>query len=169
MKRILLIWLLLITGSFCYAQRSWNECSDSLVVAYKKGMLAPSDDSKTFALLDRLTRRTTPEQKEYNFILFNEIVTSADGALAEVLGEYCIRWVRNDCTFVLAYLKDNPDMEERYISYIAYEFLSEDDLFPTFKKDVLGNYNGEDTRYVRGFLKKLDKKVETLRDIICTY
>lgn len=163
----MIILLLTVCGSVCPSSNDFAFCvnqEDSLVIAYEKGMLVPSDDSMTYALLERLTGKDMPEQKEHYFKIFNEIVISADGALAEVMGEYCIRWVQKDCAFVLAYLKDNPDMEERYLSYMAYEFLFEEDLLPTFKKELLEHYSGGNLYYVRFFLNELDKMIKTLRE-----
>lgn len=135
---------------------------DSLVVAYTNGQLHPSDDSVTYSLLNQLTISKTTEQKACYFRLFNEIVMSADGALAESMGKYCAKWLKADSPLVLDHLKRNPDLERRYVLFLSTEFYYEEDSFPSFKQNVLRQFETGSRGYPSEFLKRIESAIKAI-------
>ena len=137
---------------------------DSLVTAYKKGAFKISDDVQTSTLLERLVDYKTLCQRAQYFEIFNSILSISDGALAEVLGEYCIKWLLKDSPYVLAYLRKNPEVEDQYTVFMAYEFLYEEDAFIRFRKQVLDQFVNVPLSYPIEFLDKLRDNIKSLQE-----
>jgi hypothetical protein len=75
--------------------------TNKLAIDFYYGKFKTSDDSLTIELLDKII-----EKKDFNpfyFFLFNKILYSADGAIAELIGEYCYKIISDNNIIVLKY------------------------------------------------------------------
>ena len=93
-----------------------------LVSDYYFGQITATDDDLTERLLDVLTtKQENNGVRALHFFLFNKILMSADGALAEMLGEYAIKMVSEEPQYILPYLSRSKSLEECYVSSIGFE------------------------------------------------
>ena len=93
-----------------------------LVSDYYLGRFTATDDDLTVRLLDVLTtKQENNGVRALHFFLFNKILMSADGALAEMLGEYAIKMVSEEPQYILPYLSRSKSLEECYVSSIGFE------------------------------------------------
>lgn len=92
-----------------------------LVLSYYEGNFELSDDSITMKLLDDLVQ--APDSiLPLTFYLFNNICESSDGALTEMIIEYCIYYIVEHPDFVFAYFKKhNRELMDTYAMLIGYE------------------------------------------------
>lgn len=88
---------------------------------YYSDSFKPSDDSNTFELLDTLTKK-----RVFNplyFELFNRILSSSDGALSEVLREYCTLMVYSFPGELIYYFTLNNNtsgkLQQLYSSFVG--------------------------------------------------
>lgn len=130
---------------------------------YFIGSFSPTDDEMSFSLLDYLTEQDESlEITSLKFYLFNRVVFSVDGALAEVLGDYCIQWLHQDGQYVLEYLQYHPKLEELYLMHIGetFSYDSEKDAYKQFCDIVLDQFREEQRAYPRRFLIKLNERIK---------
>ncbi len=86
----------------------------------------PSDDEATFDVLKIVSNITPPWQKRALYIhIFDRILENADGALSEVMGEYCLRILKSDPEYVMYYLNEQSGTMQRFASAIAYEYYAD--------------------------------------------
>lgn len=131
--------------------------SCSLAQAYYFDRFKPTDNDDTLILLDYLTTwGDTLDLYPLKFYLFNKLISAADGALAEVLGDYCIRWLNHDSPYVLCYLHNQPKLEYEYLLLVGEDFSYEPyDTFCLFSNAVLTQFEESQKDYPRFFLEKL--------------
>jgi hypothetical protein len=93
-------------------------------IEFYRGRLRPSDDERTFALLDALTASGVedPSIRAFYFFTFNRICATADGALAEVLGPHCERTVLDRPAYVINYFRTHKDVLDKYAISLGPEF-----------------------------------------------
>ena len=80
-----------------------------------------SDDSLTFNLLDTLTSRND-HFFPFFFSIFNGILIKSDGALSEVMGDYCFRIVSNYPNEIFVFFHYNKEYQKQYTSFLGEEF-----------------------------------------------
>lgn len=97
-----------------------NSETHALVKDFYKGEFLPSDDNKTFELLDILTEKNEIVYPFY-FHCFNSICKLSDGALAEVMGEPCLQMIYNYPNYTFQFFTRNPELFEKYTDLIGYE------------------------------------------------
>ena len=140
-----------------------SDLVDSVVLDYYRGNLIVSDNEITFQLLNVLLSNNAPRVKSLYFWIFNKIVFSADGALAEILGPYCMKRLLMDSPYVLDYLRSHPAIEDDYLLFLAEEFLyGSTSSLSEFKKGLRGQCNREIEPYLQEFLDKLEKQISVL-------
>jgi hypothetical protein len=121
-----------LPGNYVYWEDLTDDQKDEILnsnavnkeaLAFYKGEQQVSDNSKTIALLDTLSSITSSEKKttSFYFFLFNQICIKADGALAEMLGDYCQRIVLNSPEYVINYFIKNENVLKKYAQYLGYE------------------------------------------------
>lgn len=66
--------------------------------------ISPSDNFSTFRLMDSLNAKAV-ESRMFYFSVFNKILEKADGALAEAVGLYALKYVENHTTEFLSFSK----------------------------------------------------------------
>lgn len=93
---------------------------DSDVVKYYKGEFTVSDDDRTFDLLETLS--SEPEDKDaaplYIYLL-NKIAKASDGALAEVMWEYCPAVFNRNTAYMMELFRTDSKLMDEYASSIA--------------------------------------------------
>lgn len=119
---------------------------------YYKGNFVFTDNEKSFQLLDVLTSEyENPNIKALYFYLFNEICTKADGAISEVLGNYCQKVLLNDPVYVLNYFSSHSSIMRTYAQLLGYELYFKNDgtsdikyNFTDFKKLINEKIKNDD-------------------------
>lgn len=153
----------------------WEELSDSSKLEVIKSLnidvnvsklylhqIMLSDDSLSEAILDTLCMPSEGNKRMLYFYLMNEIIMSADGSLAEVLGGYCYRLVVNNPDFILVYLNKNPRIANEYITMIATELYYNDYTITNFKNLMAKSVQNDD--YLQVFCKKIECKLLMLKN-----
>lgn len=88
---------------------------DQYAKLYYQGKFATSDDTLTFAFLDSVLTRN-PETKPFYLFVFNSVVSFADGALSEVVVEYCWEYFeKHPCEFFA--LSDDKRYSKNYCKW----------------------------------------------------
>ena len=158
-----LIQALILSGIHTTTPLYWEEFTaekrerileqvNPLVSDYHGGRFAASDDERTENLLNLLTaQQRNKGLKALYFSLFNRILMSSDGALAEMLGPYTIKMVCGDPEYVLTYFRGNKALEEKYIHSIGAEIylsqglsIHEGSTWVTLKRRILGKTSNKD-------------------------
>ncbi len=127
-------------------------------IHYYNGKFKPSDDERTFRFLDSLTRSNNymrGNETAFYFFVFNDIFMKSDGALAEVMGGYCLQVIVNAPGYVISYLADKENLRKLYAMRLGYEFYFKEkgtsDLKYSFKefKTLLSSKLSRDKKYDR--------------------
>lgn len=98
-----------------------NYIYDKAILFYKmKSKISDNDESKS--LLDTLSAMTNNEKvNAFYFFLFNQICLSSDGAVSDLLGNYCQRIILNSPEYVIEYFLRNDILLHKYAQYLGYE------------------------------------------------
>ena len=89
------------------------------------------------------------------FKLFNQIVKQGDGALIEMMGDYCFKIIYNYPTDVFTFFKDNTEYLDKYALIIGYEFYFKEQGTSGLPMTYSDFYS-----YLRGKLNKKDKMIK---------
>ncbi|EDP96879.1 hypothetical protein KAOT1_16988 [Kordia algicida OT-1] len=112
----------------------------------------PSDDDETFRCLDAILKSDTNEHDFY-MMVFRDIIKKSDGALAEVMGQYILDFIKEKPKyFVEKYKTFANEEKEQWIGFMAYEFYFQED------------YKTEVNRYFDNILRSIatDSGKETI-------
>lgn len=132
----------------------------------------PSDDERTFSLLDLLTyNNNSSNTRALHFYLFNNIALNADGALAEVMGDYFVYWLKDNGAFVLRYLQDHPQLEKVYLLNIGSAFYFGDQplRYDEFKQTVTDQLGPNELTYSIDFFHELESILISFQETECSY
>ena len=80
-----------------------------------------SDNDLSAAILDTLCSSTDSNKRMLYFYILNEIANTADEVVAEILGEYCIKYVNENTDYALEYFSKHQDVANKYAEIIAEE------------------------------------------------
>jgi hypothetical protein len=141
-KTILIICLFsIILNSFCQS-KYWegmdeNEKNKILndksinpdILKYYQGKSKlNSDDSnnKNKEILTSLTENTNDNLRAFYFFVFNQICLKSDGALSEILGNYCITMTAKNSKYVFEYFTEQIKINkfslfDNYVNFIGSE------------------------------------------------
>lgn len=175
MKRITLIFCLLffsMTVSGADNIRFWEQYSETEKSSFLKSVamethllsvyndsFAISDNEETFELLDLLSNnkyghsQTNAIVDAFYFHCFSKILILADGALAEVMGYYCMRIVKNSPQYTILYLMSHKEIRDAFVTYIGYEIYCSDDQNSIYED--LMNCLKVDTTFAEEFVAKI--------------
>ena len=124
-----------------------------------------TDDEQSFSLLEYLiTQIGSSKFSPLCFYLFNKAVLTADGALAESMGNYCVQLLNKNGPYVLVYLESHPELEDNYLMFVGEYYSYEDNT--SFKEfcDTLHNGLKKQNSNPSGFLDKLQERHKSYRD-----
>ena len=104
---------------------------------FYQGKFAVSDDDFTFAFLDSITTTNDDKRKFYIYTL-NSVLKLADGALAEVMGQYCRSFLEKyPCEFIeLKYNKLYTDNYDVWINFAGLEYYFADDPIKSVNSSI---------------------------------
>lgn len=154
-----------------------NSNVNKLALDYYNGNFKASDDEQTFRLLDTLTHKNDNFQLYY--FLFNNICTTSDGALSEIIGPYCLKMVLNQPSYVINHFtferknfEKSPYLYQLYATFIGEEFyfynekMSEIDFgFPEFKgiliKELI-NTGSDNSETLELFFKEITNNINKM-------
>jgi hypothetical protein len=130
-------------------------------IEYFNGHLTVSDNDRTFALLDSISTLpiNEPLKRAFYFHLFNAICAKADGAVSEILGDYCQNMLLSDTEYVANYLMNNQGLTKLYASLLGYELYLTENV-------------SSDMRYgFSGFKEMLNARLSqaTYQDFLATF
>ena len=175
----LLFGLVLAFLSCCFSYAGnylyWEELSDSSKSETIKSLnidvnieklylhqISLSDDSLSVVILDTLCVLSEGNKRMLYFYLMNDIIKHADGALSEILGGYCYRFVVNAPDYVLAYLSKNRKIASEYITLIAAELYYNDYTITDFKNLISSSV--QNSEYLQVFCKEIECKLMMLNE-----
>lgn len=148
MKKVILLFCLLTLSlivSCADSVRFWEQYSEAeksgllksgaietSVVGIYNGSFAIGDNVETFKLLDLLSdykygcSQANAIVDAFYIHCFSKILRMSDGALSEVMGEYCIRIVKKSPEYTISYLKSHQEIRDAFVIHIGYEVLCSD-------------------------------------------
>ena len=132
--------------------------TDSDLLSLYQGKIVVSDNDESFKLLNKLCHKESGMKQALYFLLFNKIIEEADGALAEVMGEYCMRFVDKNADFVLPYLASHEEFCKLYASFIATELYYNEKSLSDYKKKTLPLMKPDTKPAFETFLKRIEKE-----------
>lgn len=99
-----------------------SPATHKIAVDFYLGSFIISDNDSTIKLLNKITSKNSHSQENiFYFYVFNKICLKSDGALSEMLGAYCLKFILNNPELTLSYFKRNPEIEKLYAMFIGYE------------------------------------------------
>ncbi len=115
---------------------------DKYAIEFYDGKLKIGDNNQTIELLNTLSLLSNKGNlSPFYFFLFNRICNEADGALSEMLGDYCQRIILDSPAYTISYFTEHKTLLKKYAEYLGYEmyFKSEGTStikysYPIFKK-----------------------------------
>lgn len=110
-----------------------------VIIEYYSGLVKLSDDERSFKLLELLSAPFDDDTRALYLFLFCNICKTSDGALSDVLGDYCQKVIALNPEYTLAYLSYDQDLFCYFTDYLSYEFfineLNESEIrFAEFEK-----------------------------------
>lgn len=131
-----------------------NPETNELVKSFYQGEFLPSDNDKTFALLDILVEKNEVIYPFY-FHCLNSICLLSDGALSEVMGNPCLKMVYNYPNYTFSFFKDNIPVFDRYNQFIGYEL-----YFQKYGTSNVEISESDFLNYLKANLNLEDKEIE---------
>ena len=117
-----------------------------------------SDNDLSAAILDTLCSSTDSNKRMLYFYILNEIANTADGAVAEMLGGYCIKYVNKNTDYALEYFSKHQDVANNYTESIAGELYLSDTSFSQYEQILLNSAESECAKeYLPVFLKEIKR------------
>ena len=114
-----------------------------------------SDNDLSAAILNTLCSSTDSNKRMLYFYILNEIANTADGAVAEMLGGYCIKYVNENTDYALEYFRIHQDVANNYAESIAGELYLSDTSFSQYEQILLNSAESECAKeYLPVFLKE---------------
>ena len=117
-----------------------------------------SDNDLSAAILDTLCSSTDSNKRMLYFYILNEIANTADGAVAEMLGGYCIKYVNENTDYALEYFRIHQDVANNYAESIAGELYLSDTSFSQYEQILLNSAKSERAKeYLPVFFKEVKR------------
>lgn len=138
-----------------------SENTSKEAIDFYNGKFKIGDNDQTIDLLNTLTSTYDKDKTApFYFFLFNQICIKADGALSEILGDYCQRIVLSSPAYVVTYFSRNEGILKKYAHYLGYELFFKEEGTSTIE------YNYSD------FKKLLSEKLantEQSKDVLTLF
>lgn len=163
MKRIALLFCLLtfsMTALGADNVRFWEQYSEAekshvfnsgsiktSVVGVYDDSLAIGDNEEALKILDFLSDYKYGHHADgivdaFYIHCFSKILRKADGALSEVMGEYCMRIIKKSPDYAILYLKAHGEIREAFVMHIGFEVLCSDNqdlIYENLRKCLKSN------------------------------
>lgn len=103
-----------------------ENCKSVAMKRFYEGKFVPTDDDKTWELLSELVS-SSDSILPLSFYLFNKICIKSDGALSEMVGEFCAKLLAKHSLYILTYfskeriLKVNKPLWKKYALFVGSE------------------------------------------------
>lgn len=130
-------------------------CQSEEVKKLYNGDFVLSDDEKTEKLLNELVT-SNDAILPLSFYLFNKIIVESDGALSEMVGEYCIEFLARHPRYILTYFTKERELSIKkplwriYAQFVGYELYFKNkgtsDLkynYRSYKELLIASYSGK--------------------------
>ena len=181
MNNLLIFCVLLIVNcSVTYATKYqyWENLNDSLKSSFIHStnigdnlknlynhQIYLTDDDASRAILDTLCTQVDGNKRMFYFHMLNDVVMHADGALAEMLAEYCFKYVSENSDYVLYYFSLHSDISEKYALLIAAELYYKDISYTDYLKELTSSVKDDMTKnYLPLFIKKIEINMKHIQD-----
>lgn len=151
-------------------------CQSKVVKNLYDGDFVLSDDEKTEKLLNELVTSNDTILPLY-FYLLNKIIIDSDGALSEMVGEYCIEFLARHPRYVLTYFTKERELSIKkplwriYAQFVGYELYFKkkgtSELkynYQSFKELLIASSSGnkENEETFRIFWQLVDETMENM-------
>lgn len=122
-----------------------------------------SDDAISIAILDTLCMPSEGDKRMLNFYIMNETVKCADGALAELICEYCVEYIYKNADYVLGYFSKHHDVGNEYSIFVATELYFNNTTISQYEKHLLRYVKDKRAKdYLPIFLKDVEHELNSL-------
>ena len=129
---------------------------DDVMKLYKH-QIKMTDDDTSAALLEILCSPKNDDERMLYFFLMNEVMKQADGALSEMLGEYCLQFFNENADYVLHYFNTDRYIARLYSSFIGTELYYNNSSISEYSQQLSQSVNN---KYASSFLPTFLKDVE---------
>lgn len=117
-----------------------------------------SDNDMSAAILDTLCSSTDGYKRMLYFYVLNENIKNADGAISEMLGGYCIKYVNENTDYALEYFSKHQNVANNYADMIAAELYLSDTSISQYKQPLLHSAKSKRAKeYLPIFLKEIER------------
>ena len=179
MNKLLLIFVLSFYNcniSHADKYQYWDELSDTSKSEIIKSLnidknimmlylhqITLSDNDMSTVILDSLCTPTDDNERMFYFYIMNEVVKCADGAFAEMLGSYCIKFINKNADYALEYFNKHHDIANDYSVLIATELYLNDISIINYKQQILHSGKVKTNRkYLLFFLDNIEHNLNSL-------
>ena len=117
-----------------------------------------SDNDMSATILDTLSSSTDGYKRMLHFYILNEIVNTADGAVAEMVSGYCVKYVNENTDYALEYFSKHQDVAINYVYIIAGELYLSDTSFTQYEQLLFDSAKSKCAKeYLPTFLKEIKR------------
>ncbi len=115
-----------------------------------------SDDDGSEEILNTLCSQTDGYKKIFYFYVFNDMLQSSDGALREMMGTYCLRYVMDNPAFTMNYFSNHSGISKEYSSSIGTEIYHNNMDVDAFKHHLLSSIRQKSLQvYTKDFIREV--------------
>jgi hypothetical protein len=132
---------------------------DTLILSYCNRRLSITDNNETIEFLEMISQKNDKFFPLY-FRIFNNIIENSDGAVSELMGPYCFRFVVNYPNEVLKHFMTNREDLKLYSMFLGAEF--------NFKEYGSSNLKMDFEEFKKSISQKVDLaniEIKTITDI----
>ena len=138
--------------------------NDNVLKLYNH-LITMTDNDSSLALLQTLCSPQNDNERMLYFHLMNEVAKQADGAFAEMLGEYCLKFFNENTDYVLQYLSMHRNVAELYSSNIGAEFYYHDSSIVEYKQKLSHTVKNRLAKeYLPTFLNAIEQSLEAIKE-----
>lgn len=143
-------------------------CNNEDIIAFYNGSFVPTDDERTFTLLDNLTSSSKTDLPLF-FHTFNLILSSSDGALAEPMGDYCLRILPSYPDYIIKYFAlYNEALLKKYAAHMGFElsFYNDATEYQALKKklDAVSIHDKSIEKQVKDLIAGIDEAIQEMKE-----
>ena len=144
----------------CISHADENRYWDDLDENSKSEIINTIDVDKNIMklYLHTLCSSSNGNKRMLYFYVLNENIKKSDGALAEMLGGYCIKYVNENTDYALEYFSKHHDVANDYANMIASELYLSNSSFTQYEKKLQHSTKSKCAKdYLPTFLKEIER------------